>query len=238
MTERRRNDIDHREEAPRMPVGRHRRATGRETEAAEAHPREIPFPYSDAEARNRAKLMDPDRAYDDLIADLSLTYTRAGKPSLTALGDKVEYSKATLSKVFCGKAMPSWVLVQRLGRCFRVPPAVLREWHILWTAANMHRRQPGTIRGRASVPVAEPVRLPTGTAGHSESDGVNVAQTAFKCDRCGSWVNDTALHLEWHMTIDPSGGTAPPSESITGWNARSDELTLLRRLFDDDRTQA
>ena len=58
-------------------------------------------------------------------------------------------------------------------------------------------------------PVAEPVRLSTGTAWHSENDGVDVAQTAYKCDRCGSWVNDTALHLEWHMTIDPSGRTAP-----------------------------
>ena len=238
MTDRRRTDTDDLDEAPRLPVGRHRRPTRRDAEPAEAHAGAVLSRYSEAEARTRAKLMDPERAYADLIDELSITYTRAGKPSLSVLGDKVEYSKATLSKVFSGKAMPSWVLVLRLGRCFRVAPAVLQEWHILWTAANMHRRKPGTIRGRASVPVVEPGRLPPGAGRHAESEGVDVRQTVYKCDRCGSWVNDTALHADWHMTIDPSGRTAPPAESIAGWNARSDELHLLRKLFDDDRTEA
>jgi DNA-binding XRE family transcriptional regulator len=238
MTDRRRTDTDDLDEVPRMAVGRHRRPTTSETEPVETRRQGVSFRYPDAEARTRAKLMDPERAYADLIADLSYTYTRAGKPSLSALGEKVDYSKATLSKVFCGKAMPSWVLVLRLGQCFRVSTAVLQEWYILWTAANMHRRKPGTVRGRASVPASDPSRLPPGTAGNTESGGTDVAQTVYKCDRCGSWVNDTALHAEWHMTVDPSGRTAPPSESIAGWNARSDELTLLRQLFDDDRTQA
>src|SRR3954447_6397092 len=168
MTDRRRTDTDDLDEVPRMAVGRHRRPTTSETEPVETRRQGVSFRYPDAEARTRAKLMDPERAYADLIADLSYTYTRAGKPSLSALGEKVDYSKATLSKVFCGKAMPSWVLVLRLGRCFRVSPAVLQEWYILWTAANMHRRKPGTARGRASVPASGPDGLPPGTAGGAD----------------------------------------------------------------------
>jgi hypothetical protein len=142
-------------------------------------------------ARLRAKLMNPETAYADLIERLNYAVVQGGKPSLSALGKQVDYSKATLSKVLTGKAMPSWVLVRRLGEHFQVPPPVVHEWYTLWTAANMHGRRSTITRDQAAgSPPA------TGTAAASEA--------AFTCPQCGSWVVDTTLHTDWHLAFEPS----------------------------------
>jgi hypothetical protein len=171
-------------------------------------------------ARLRAKLMNPETAYLELIEQLRFAMVQAGKPCLSTLGKQVGYSKATLSKVFTGKAMPSWVLVQRLGELFGIPVSVVDEWYTLWTAANMHSRKP-TITSAPVVP-------DTGTAAVQDSG------SGYKCPKCGSWVVDTALHTGWHMEIEPSGRPAPPSESIQGWHAASGEISLLRTALGND----
>ncbi|WP_433298025.1 helix-turn-helix domain-containing protein [Actinoplanes sp. CA-030573] len=134
------------------------------------------LPQRDHEmTRLRAKLMNPEAAYADLIERLNYAVVQAGKPSLSALGKQVDYSKATLSKVLTGKAMPSWVLVRRLAEHFQVPPAVVQEWYTLWTAANMHGRRavPTRVQEIAPSPAAEP---------------------AHRCPHCGNWVvEQTAL---------------------------------------------
>lgn len=178
-------------------------------------------------ARMRAKLMDPETAARELAERLNFAHVNAGKPALSCLGEAVHYSKATLSKVFAGKMVPAWPLVEDLGVALRVPPqTVVQEWYHLWTAANMLRRRPDAVRGRATVP---PVPG-TAAAGGSAS-----AQTGYTCPKCGSWVVDTTLHTEWHMQIEPSGRSAPATESIDGWTAaHSHEINLLREALEND----
>jgi hypothetical protein len=144
--------------------------------------------------RARAKLMNPEVAYADLIEHLNYEVVRAGKPALSALGKQVGYSKATLSKVLTGKAMPSWVLVRRLGEHLQIPPAVVHEWYTLWTAANMHPRKPATVHGSA-MPAVPALAPGTGTA---DAPG---NEAGYTCPKCGSWVVDTALHTDWHLAI-------------------------------------
>jgi hypothetical protein len=173
-------------------------------------------------ARLRAKVMSPEVAYAELIERLNFALVQAGKPCLSTLGKQVDYSKATLSKVFSGKAMPSWKLLERLGRQLRVPPAIVQEWYTLWTAVNLHNRKPGAVRGKAAAP---------GTG----SETTQNAEAGYRCPRCGCWVVDTAMHAGWHLQIDPGRGEPPPTESIQGWNAAPAELTLLRTALGDQR---
>jgi hypothetical protein len=143
-------------------------------------------------ARMRAKLTDPAKAYAELVEGLNWAHVRAGKPSLGSLSSQVDYSKATLSKVFTGKAMPSWVLVQRLGRYLNVPPGVVQGWYTMWTAANLSRRR------------ADPAA--TGT-------GAGTVKTGYPCPKCGSWVVDTARHHGWHSEIEGSAPTLDRAQS-------------------------
>ncbi|MET0493675.1 MAG: hypothetical protein ABW000_11150 [Actinoplanes sp.] len=124
--------------------------------------------------------------------------------------------------------VPAWPLVQKLGAALRVPSqTVMHEWYPLWTAANLCRRKPDTVRGQAAVP---PV---PGTA--AAATGSAAAQTGYPCPKCGSWVVDTGLHAEWHMRIEPSGRGAPPSESIEGgWSAQPHEINLLQKAFSNE----
>ncbi|MBB4767031.1 helix-turn-helix domain-containing protein [Amorphoplanes digitatis] len=179
--------------------------TGRPSNAALAREHEL--------ARMRAKLMDPETAARELAERLTFAHVNAGKPALGALGEAVHYSKATLSKVFAGKMVPSWPLVENLAVALRVPPqTVVQEWLHLWTAANTLRRG-------------------TDAPGTAEAEST---RTGYTCPKCGSWVVDTALHTGWHMQIEPSGRAAPASESIGGWNAQSREISLIQEALAPD----
>jgi len=153
-------------------------------------------------ARMRAKLMDPETAARELAERLNFAHVNAGKPALGGLGEAVHYSKATLSKVFAGKMVPAWPLVEDLGAALHVPPqTVVQEWYHLWTAANMLRRKPDTVHRRAAAPLVPGTATVAGSA---------AAQTGYTCPKCGSWVVDTALHAEWHTQIEPIDGRTTP----------------------------
>jgi len=194
------------------------RATGRPSSAALAREHEL--------ARMRAKLMDPETAARELAERLTFAHVNAGKPALSVLGEAVHYSKATLSKVFAGKMVPSWPLVENLAVALQVPPqTVVQEWLHLWTAANTLRRNAATAREHAGV------QLLPGTAATAEAS----ARAGYTCPKCGSWVVDTALHTDWHMRVETSGRPAPASESIDGgWNAQSREISLIREALGTD----
>jgi len=147
-------------------------------------------------ARMRAKLMDPETAARELAERLNFAHVNAGKPALGYLGEAVHYSKATLSKVFAGKMVPAWPLVEDLGAALHVPPqTVVQEWYHLWTAANMlRRRPPDTAHRPAAAPLVPGTATTTGSAS---------AQTGYTCPKCGSWVVDTTLHTDWHTQIEP-----------------------------------
>jgi DNA-binding XRE family transcriptional regulator len=211
---------EERDQTLRPTTGRHRRTEPAGSSGLLARDHDM--------ARLRAKLISPEKGYADLTDGVLFAYVQAGKPPLSVLGKAVGYSKATLSKVLSGKAMPSWKLVRDLGTALRVPASTVEEWSVYWTAANLARRKPATVQGRAAVPAVP------GTAQDNES-GTGDAQTGYTCPQCGSWVVDTARHTGWHMRIEPTGRSAPASESLgEGWNARSEELTLLREVLGTD----
>jgi hypothetical protein len=198
------------------------RATGRPSSVALAREHEL--------ARMRAKLMDPETAARELAERLTFAHVNAGKPALSVLGEAVHYSKATLSKVFAGKMVPSWPLVENLAVALRVPPqTVVQEWLHLWTAANTLRRNPGTLAGagggRGTAQEHPVVPLLPGTAAAAEAS----APAGHTCPKCGSSVVDAALHADWHTRVEAAGAPAASDESIDGgWNAPSHEIDLIR----------
>src|SRR5215213_3045328 len=84
----------------------------------------------------------------ELATELRTAWERAGKPSMTYVGDQVGYSKATISKVLSGKMPPAWQLIRKLGPVLNVPQSTVNDhWHPLWVAADRYRTAaPGTVR--------------------------------------------------------------------------------------------
>jgi transcriptional regulator with XRE-family HTH domain len=116
-----------------------------------------------------------------LADQLKQAWVHAGRPNLGDLGDRVGYSKATISKVLAGKTPPAWHLVRKLGLALGVPADVVSEqWHPLWVAAANFRR---------GVPDSRPTGNAPGTG-------------SYTCERCGSWVVNTQLHAEWHARVE------------------------------------
>jgi hypothetical protein len=174
-------------------------------------------------ARMRAKLMDPETALRELAERLTFAHVNAGKPSLGVLSEAVHYSKGTLSKVFAGKMVPSWPLVEGLAAELGVPTqTVVREWFHLWTAANTLRRRPGGMRERTATepaPTAAPSVAPAVTgSGHT-------------CPACGSWVVDPALHAQWHRQAGEVGRGGPASGALGGWGAQAGAIGLNRETL-------
>ena len=159
-------------------------------------------------ARMRAKLMNPETAVRELAERLTFAHVNAGKPALSVLSEAVHYSKGTLSKVFAGKMIPSWPLVEDLAVELGVPTeTVVREWFHLWTAANTLRRKPGAQRAAAP---------PAPNAGAS----VKTAATGpgYPCPECGTWVIDPALHSGWHQQVGETGPGGPNAGPVAGWS--------------------
>ena len=187
-------------------------------------------------ARMRAKLMDPETALQELAERLTFAHVHAGKPALSVLSEAVHYSKGTLSKVFAGKMVPSWPLVENLAVELGVPSqTVVREWFHLWTAANTLRRRPGMTRERATTPpgpgtaAASGVAMASGAApapsagpASGAAPGVQPASTGpgYTCRACGSWVVDPGLHTEWHRQVGEAGRGGPASATMNGWAAQ------------------
>jgi hypothetical protein len=162
-------------------------------------------------ARMQAKLMDPETAVCELADRLTFAHVNAGKPPLGVLSEAVHYSKGTLSKVFAGKMLPSWPLVEDLADVLRVPTdTVLHEWFHLWTAAKALRRKTGAVRA-----AVQPVPGTAVTSG-----------TGHPCPECGSWIVDPARHAEWHRQIGEAGRGGPASGSVADWAQQARPFTV------------
>jgi hypothetical protein len=160
----------------------------------------------------RAKLMDPETAVRELAERLTFAHINAGKPALGVLSEAVHYSKGTLSKVFAGKMMPSWPLVEDLAVELGVPTeTVVREWFHLWTAANTLRRRPA------------PSREPAMPGASVKSAGTGPGYT---CQECGTWVVDPALHTGWHRQVGEVGRGAPNAGPNAGWTVQARAVSL------------
>jgi len=185
-------------------------AAGRPSSEALAREHEV--------ARMRAKLMDPETAVRELAERLTFAHVNAGKPALSVLSEAVHYSKGTLSKVFAGKMMPSWPLVEDLAVELRVPTeTVVREWFHLWTAANTLRRRPTAGRERAAAQAVPG----TGASVKSAATG-----PGYTCQECGTWVVDPALHTGWHRQVGEAGQGGPTSGPIGGWTVQARSISL------------
>jgi transcriptional regulator with XRE-family HTH domain len=118
------------------------------------------------------------------LADrLRRAWINAGKPPMSAVGDEVGYSKASISKVLAGKMAPSYRLIRKLGVVLGVPAETVEEWHRLWLAADAERNRPVGIAQRSTTQV---------------------------CPRCGCVVSGRLIHEAWHATQDVDG---PPSST-------------------------
>jgi transcriptional regulator with XRE-family HTH domain len=103
-----------------------------------------------------------------------MAWEHAGRPSMAIVGDRVGYSKATISKVLSGKMPPAWRLVQKLGQLLHIPQATITgQWHPLWIAADRYRRTVADLQPETG-----------------------------KCEACGSWIGDWPLHRDWHSRMD------------------------------------
>jgi hypothetical protein len=170
-------------------------------------------------ARMRAKLMDPETAVRELAERLTFAHVNAGKPALSVLSEAVHYSKGTLSKVFAGKMIPSWPLVEDLAVELRVPTeTVVREWFHLWTAANTLRRKQGAGR---ETPTVQQVVQGTGASVKSAATG-----PGYTCQECGTWVVDPALHTGWHRQVGESGPGGPNAGPVGGWALQARSISL------------
>lgn len=142
----------------------------------------------------------------ELAGKLKQAWTLAGRPDLGDVGDRVGYSKATLSKVLAGRTAPTWHLVRKLGVAFDVPlETVGDEWHELWIAADDFRRG-----------------VPTSRSGGAERDG------GYICDRCGAWVMNTQLHAEWHEEVE-NRWEADTLSNETSWVSLRDAVSRRGR---------
>jgi hypothetical protein len=190
-------------------------AAGRPSSEALAREHEV--------ARMRAKLMDPETAVRELAERLTFAHVNAGKPALSVLSEAVHYSKGTLSKVFAGKMIPSWPLVEDLAVALGVPTqTVVREWFHLWTAANTLRRKPGA--GREQVPA----QAVPGTGASVKSAA---AGPGYTCPECGTWVVDPALHTGWHRQAGEAGPGGPTAGPIGGWTVQARSISLDHRML-------
>jgi hypothetical protein len=148
-------------------------------------------------------------AATDLADQLKQAWEAAGRPNLGDLGDRVGYTKATLTKVLAGKTAPTWHLVRKLGLALDVRPETVGEqWHELWIAADNFRR---------GVPTS---RLPGTSAGRDGS---------YTCERCGAWVVNTQVHAEWHEEVE-SRWQADTLSNETNWASLRDAVS--RRELD------
>lgn len=153
-------------------------------------------------------------ARTELADRLKLAWIKAGRPSLSDVGDEVGYSKASISKVLAGKMAPAWQLVRKLGATLGVPRETVQdEWHALWIAADIRRRHDF---GNSLTPSLE-----RGEPGRGEV-----------CRRCGAWVVDLPLHEEWHWRLEAlfnNQEPMPPRGADDMWN---NLRSTLRRAND------
>jgi transcriptional regulator with XRE-family HTH domain len=137
-----------------------------------------------------------------LAEHLKQAWVAAGRPPMAEIGDRVGYSKATISKVLSGKMPPAWRLVRKLGDALDVPTTTVdREWHPLWIAADNYRR---------AIPYAGPAPAEPPPGG-------------FACEWCGTWVVDAMLHTAWHTHLDPEPPTVEQDGSMR-WAILRDAL--------------
>lgn len=147
----------------------------------------------------RARLHNPKTAGTELAEKLTKARLAAGKPSMRKIGKSVGYSVSTVSKVLAGKMPASWKMVRALAHEFDVPDSTLTDqWQPLWIAAESYRQ-------RRENGLDEPGDTPP---------AATVAPAGHTCDRCGSWVTDTAKHVAWHMQLEPAASAEETLESL------------------------
>jgi hypothetical protein len=158
------------------------------------------------QAIRTAGWLDGERAGAALADQLRLAWVAANKPSMAVIGDRVGYSKATISKVLSGKMPPAWRLVSKLGSALGISESTINnEWHPMWIAADKYRHK---------APGLAP-----------END---VTPPGHVCPLCGGWVVNTQQHFIWHMQLQQASQFPTSAESEAARIADAHRWASLR----------
>lgn len=147
--------------------------------------RDVYITMGPSELQNEER--DPDVAQQRLCDALGTARMKSGNQTLKQLAVQTSYSESMLSRVFAGKALPSFELLTKLAEIFGVE---MSSFETVWLP--LLRTAHGTAKQTKQAKAQQP---PPAAAGGMP--------TGFECPSCGSWVVNPAKHMEWHMQFEP-----------------------------------
>ena len=127
---------------------------------------------------------------DALHIRLRRTRRQAGDPSFRVLArlSPVQQSATTVSRMFNAPGPPSWPKLKGLLLALGVPPEqISTEWRPQWRRAA-DEAHPVTDRPDKAEDNDEPLTL--------------VSYEDLACRKCGSRIDDAALHSRFHQSLD------------------------------------
>lgn len=133
--------------------------------------------------------MDPEQ-HRQLVAefgfDLKNECIGAGKPAYSKIGNAINYSPATISRVFTGKKLPRWGFVDAFLRYCEKPDDEIAEWRERWAELVKLTESEPVDPAAEAVVVTRIGRRPKRPASRQG------------CRLCGVAVHDAELHRRWH----------------------------------------
>jgi hypothetical protein len=128
---------------------------------------------------------------DALHIKLKRTRRQAGDPSFRVLArlSPVQQSATTVSRMFNAPCPPSWPKLKGLLLALGVPTEqISTEWRPQWTRA---------------ADEAHPLRGPADAAKDDDDGSLTlVSYEDLACRKCGSRIDDAALHSRFHQSLD------------------------------------
>jgi hypothetical protein len=116
----------------------------------------------------------------------------AGKPAYSKIGATINYSPATISRVFTGKKLPRWAFVEAFLSYCKKSDDEIAQWRERWaglvklTSTDRADDEPNAVHSGVT-PIDKAIR----SSGPRE-----------ECELCGVAVLNGPLHRRWHAT-DP-----------------------------------
>jgi hypothetical protein len=130
---------------------------------------------------------------DALHFKLKRTRRQAGDPSFRVLArlSPVQQSATTVSRMFNAPGPPSWPKLKGLLLALGVPPEqISTEWRPQW---------------RRAADEANPMTDRSDKTGKHDEDDEPLTLVSYEdlaCRKCGSRIDDAALHSRFHQALD------------------------------------
>jgi transcriptional regulator with XRE-family HTH domain len=139
---------------------------------------------------------------------LRQAWRRAGDPPYRHLAAALGYSPATISRIFDGRSLPRWKLVESLLECLGVvPDQVASVWRQQWIEAAEERRPIGAEADDALV-TASPEQAHAENASELSTSKVSApsgntdSPPGQECRHCHAWTADLTEHQAWHWRME------------------------------------